>query len=148
MKVTRIDHVAVCVEGVDAALGPWLSLFGLGRGPREVVTPLATEAAFLLTPDEGGACVELIAPAGDNPGLRKFLAGNQGRSGLHHIAFAVDDLARALTELAERQVPLLDRVPRLGARGHQVGFLHPSATGGVLVELVAETRQAQPKGPR
>ena len=59
------------------------------------------------------------------------------RGGLHHIAFAVEDIADALNELAERGVPLIDKVPRPGARGHQVAFLHPKALGGVLVELVS-----------
>ena len=95
-----------------------------------------TEAAFVLTPAEGEACVELIAPKprGENLGLEKFL---DKRGGLHHIAFAVENIQSALDELAERGVPLLDRHPRPGARGHHVAFLHPKALGGVLVELVS-----------
>jgi methylmalonyl-CoA/ethylmalonyl-CoA epimerase len=138
MKVTRIDHIAVCTRSIDVALPAWMKLLGLAAGPREIVEAQKTEAAFVLTPEEAGACVELIAPAGGNAGLEKFIERNQGRSGLHHIAFAVDDLAGALIELDRAGVPLIDKVPRPGARGHHVGFLHPKAADGVLVELVSE----------
>src|SRR5260370_28601247 len=99
MKITRIDHVAVCVRDLDAALPAWLTVLGLAKGPREFVAAQNTEAAFVLTPEEAGACVELITPRGENAGLKKFLERNQGRAGLHHIAFTVDDLASALIEL-------------------------------------------------
>ncbi|MFO0578128.1 MAG: VOC family protein [Polyangia bacterium] len=139
MKILRIDHVALCVPELDPALAQWqavLGAFGLVAGPREYVPTQLTEAAFLLTPAEAEACVELIAPKPreKNAGLEKFL---EKRGGLHHIAFAVDNLQAALDELAERGVPLIDRAPRPGARGHHVGFLHPKALGGVLVELVS-----------
>jgi methylmalonyl-CoA/ethylmalonyl-CoA epimerase len=138
VRITRIDHVAVCTAELDPALPPWLSVLGLTLGPREFVASQKTEALFVLTPEEAGACVELIAPRGGNAGLEKFLERNQGRAGLHHIAFAVDDLAGALAELDQRGVPLIDKTPRPGARGHQVGFLHPKAAGGVLIELVSD----------
>lgn len=139
MKILRIDHVALCVPELDPAIAQWqavLGAFGLVAGPREYVPTQLTEAAFLLTPAEAEACVELIAPRprGQNAGLEKFL---EKRGGLHHIAFAVDNLQAALDELAERGVPLIDRAPRPGARGHHVAFLHPKALGGVLVELVS-----------
>ncbi len=133
MKILGIDHVAACVVDVGMAAAPFLSHLGLHAGPREFVAAQKTEASFLLTPEEAGACIELIAPAG-NPTLEKFL--QKRGPGLHHVAFRVDDLAAALRELAEAGLPMIDTVPRPGARGHHVGFLHPSACGGVLVELV------------
>jgi methylmalonyl-CoA epimerase len=140
MKVTRIDHVAICVGDLDEALAPFLQLLGMHLGPREFVETQKTEALFVLpglvTPAEADACVELIQPKGGNAGLEKFLERGGGKSGLHHIAFAVEDLAGALRELDARGVPLIDKVPRPGARGHRVGFLHPKAFNGVLVELV------------
>ena len=143
MKITRIDHVGVCVGDMDAAIPRWLRLLtGLAQGSREYVAAQKTEAAFLDGPT--GASVELIAsgtPERDqarNEGLDKFMERNKGRSGLHHLAFAVDDLAAALRELDAAGVPLIDKVPRAGARGHLVGFLHPAATDGVLVELVQD----------
>jgi len=146
MRITRIDHIAVCVRDLDAALPPWIKLLGLQMGPREFVEAQKTEAAFVLTPEEAGACVELIAPKGGNAGLEKFNDKNQGRAGLHHIAFAVDDLAAALRELDAMGVPLIDKVPRPGARGHEVGFLHPKAADGILVELVSDHAHAKTQG--
>jgi methylmalonyl-CoA/ethylmalonyl-CoA epimerase len=133
-KVLGIDHIAICAGSIEEAQAPLIRMLGLGLGAREFVETQKTEAAFLLTEDEAGACVELIAPKGGNPGLEKFLA--KRGPGMHHIAFRVDDLAAALRELDEMGVPLIDKVPRPGARGHRVGFLHPSACFGVLVELV------------
>ena len=66
MRITRIDHVAVCLRDLDAAIPAWLKLLGLTAGPREYVDAQKTDAAFLLTPEEAGACVELIAPKGGN----------------------------------------------------------------------------------
>jgi methylmalonyl-CoA/ethylmalonyl-CoA epimerase len=134
MRITGIDHVAIVHGELDAAARPFIELLGLALGPREFVEPQKTEALFVLTGDAAGACVELIAPKGGNAGLAKFLS--KRGPGLHHVAFRVDDLAAALRELDGRGVPLIDKVPRPGARGHHVGFLHPSAFGGVLVELV------------
>jgi methylmalonyl-CoA epimerase len=138
LRITRIDHVAVCVANLDEQLPKWLELLGLQPGAREYVDTQKTEAAFILTPETAGCTVELIAPKGGNPGLEKFLESHKGRSGLHHIAFGVDDLAGALRELDARGVPLIDKVPRPGARGHQVGFLHPKAADGILIELVSD----------
>ena len=146
MRITRIDHVAVCVRDIEKSLPPWLKMLGLTAGPREVVAAQKTEAAFVLTPEEAGACVELIAPAGGNAGLEKFMERNNGKAGLHHVAFAVDDLALALKELDAAGVPLIDKVPRPGARGHEVGFLHPKAADGILIELVSDHAHARTQG--
>lgn len=146
MRITRIDHVAVCVDNLDHQLPSWINLLGLSLGPREFVEAQKTEAAFILTPESAGCTVELIAPRGGNPGLEKFLEKLNGRSGLHHIAFAVDDLAGALKELDGRGIPLIDKVPRPGARGHMVGFLHPKAADGVLIELVSNHPPAHTQG--
>ena len=134
MRVLGIDHVAMLHGDLDDAARPFLELLGMSLGAREFVETQKTEAAFVLTADEAGACVELIAPRGGNSGLEKFLE-KRGPS-LHHVAFLVDDLAAALIELDGKGVPLIDRTPRPGARGHKVGFLHPKAFGGILVELV------------
>ena len=134
MRILGIDHIAVCTANLDEASVPFMEFLGLAMGPREFVAAQKTEAFFLLAGDEAGACVELIAPQGGNAGLEKFL--EKRGPGLHHIAFRVDDLAGALLELAAKGVRLIDQVPRPGARGHTVGFLHPAACGGVLVELV------------
>ena len=133
IKVKRIDHVAVAVADRDAAAHDLSALFGLTAGAREHVAGQQTDVAFLHadgTTDD--AAVEICAPAG-NQALARFLA--RRGPGLHHVCFEVEDLGAALAALKAAGVRLIDETPRPGARGHQVAFLHPAATGGVLFEL-------------
>jgi len=132
IKVKRIDHVAIAVADRDASAGQLTRLFGLAAGAREHVAGQKTDVAFLES--GGGASVELCAPAG-NDSLQRFL--DKRGPGLHHVCFEVDDLPAALASLKAAGVRLIDETPRKGARGHQVAFLHPAATGGVLFELCA-----------
>jgi methylmalonyl-CoA/ethylmalonyl-CoA epimerase len=140
IKVKRIDHVAIAVADRDASADALGTMFGLATGARERVASQATDVAFLAPGTgggEGGATLEICAPAGGdgNPGLLRFLAGRG--PGLHHVCFEVEDLPGALATLKAAGVRLIDEAPRPGARGHNVAFLHPAATGGVLFELCA-----------
>lgn len=130
LKIKRIDHVAVAVPDTDAAIEKWKQAFGLEVGEREVVESQRTEATLLPVGDSN---VELIQPKG-NEGLDKFL--EKRGPGIHHIALEVEGIEDALTTLKALGVRLIDETPRIGARGHKVAFVHPKATGGVLVELV------------
>ncbi len=134
-KVKKIDHVAVCVEDIDAAAEKWRAALGLAVAERELVESQRTEAALLPI---GGASIELIRPRG-NAGLEKFL--EKRGPGLHHVALEVEGIEAALAFLKAVGVPLIDEAPRRGARGHKVAFVHPKATGGVLVELVEPDRE-------
>jgi methylmalonyl-CoA/ethylmalonyl-CoA epimerase len=136
IKVKRIDHVAIAVAGRDACAGQLEALFGLTPGAREHVSAQATDVAFLHAGGVQGpeAALEICAPRG-NASLDKFLA--RRGPGLHHVCFEVDDLPAALAALKAAGVRLIDESPRPGARGHQVAFLHPASTGGVLFELCA-----------
>ena len=130
LRIKKIDHVAVCVKDLDEAAAKYAELFGLAARERELVESQKTEAVLLPA---GEASVELIAPRG-NEGLEKFL--EKRGPGLHHIALEVEGIEEALAFLKGAGVPLIDETPRKGARGHKVAFVHPKATGGVLVELV------------
>ena len=135
IRIKRIDHVAICVADVDAARDAWNKAFGLEGTVREVVASQKTDA-MLLPVGDGETALELIAPKG-NEGLEKFL-GKRG-PGLHHVAIEVEGIEEALGFLQSLGVRLIDETPRIGARGHKVAFVHPSVTGGVLVELVEGT---------
>jgi methylmalonyl-CoA/ethylmalonyl-CoA epimerase len=132
LKIKRIDHVAVCVGDIDDAAARWRSLFGLETREREVVESQKTEAVLLPVGAEGTQ-IELISPRG-NEGLARFL--EKRGPGLHHVAVEVEGIEQAILFLKSIGVPMIDEVPRKGARGHKVAFVHPKATGGVLVELV------------
>jgi len=134
IKVKRIDHVAIAVADRDRSAQDLAGLFGLAAGAREHVASQRTDVAFLNTGDDGAA-IEVCAPAG-NEGLQRFL--DKRGPGLHHICFEVEDLTGALDDLKAAGVRLIDEAPRPGARGHQVAFIHPASTGGVLFELCAK----------
>ncbi len=130
LKIKKIDHVAVCVADIDEASRRWQALLGVSPSEREWVESQRTEVVnFPL----GDASLELVTPRG-NEGLSRFL--EKRGPGLHHIAVEVEGIDEALALLAALGVPLIDSVARIGARGHKVAFVHPKATGGVLVELV------------
>ncbi|HLM75776.1 MAG TPA: methylmalonyl-CoA epimerase [Polyangiaceae bacterium] len=132
IRIKKIDHIAVAVSSVDEALAKFGAIFGIAVKERELVTSQKTEAALLPV---GGTNIELIEPRG-NEGLAKFL--EKRGPGLHHIAVEVEGIEDALATLKAMGVQLIDETPRVGARGHKVAFIHPKATGGVLIELVEE----------
>ena len=105
---------------------------------REFVANQKTEATLLPV---GNSNIELISPLG-NEGLEKFL--DKRGPGLHHVAIEVDDIHTALSLLKTMKVALIDQEPRLGARGHLVAFIHPKATGGLLLELVQPAHNHSP----
>jgi methylmalonyl-CoA/ethylmalonyl-CoA epimerase len=134
LKIRKIDHVAVCVPDIDEAAARWRAVFGLEARARETVESQKTEAMLLpLGEGEAATQIELISPRG-NEGLARFL--EKRGPGLHHVAIEVEGIESALALLKGLGVPLIDEAPRRGARGHKVAFVHPKATGGVLVELV------------
>ncbi|HEY4116414.1 MAG TPA: methylmalonyl-CoA epimerase [Byssovorax sp.] len=142
IKIKKIDHVAIAVADADAAIATWQRVFGLTPAAREIVASQKTEAVLLPIGDSN---VELISPKG-NDGLAKFL--EKRGPGIHHIAVEVEGIEDALASLKALGVPLIDEAPRVGARGHKVAFVHPKATGGVLVELVEPAEHdAQTTGP-
>lgn len=130
LKIRKIDHVAVCVRDIDEAAERWRALLGVEPASRELVASQKTEAALLPL---GETSVELISPRG-NEGLEKFL--EKRGPGLHHVAVEVEGIEKAIALLEALGLPMIDHEPRKGARGHKVAFVHPKATGGVLVELV------------
>jgi methylmalonyl-CoA/ethylmalonyl-CoA epimerase len=130
LKIRGVEHVAIAVDDIDGVLAKYREVLGLSPTDREYVESQKTETVRLPV---GGIALELICPRG-NEGLSRFL--ERRGPGLHHIAIEVEDIEGALAFLAGLGVALIDRSPRVGAQGHRVAFLHPKATGGVLVELV------------
>ncbi len=128
---SRIDHIGVAVEDLDATLELYEAGFQMPLVHRETVAEQGVEAVLL---DVGDGHVELLAPLGADTPVGKFMAKNG--PGLHHVAYAVRDIDATLERLAETGIRLIDREPRVGIRESRVAFLHPRSTGGVLTEIV------------
>ena len=127
----RIDHIGVAVEDIDAAIELYAKSFEMEPAHRETVESQGVEAVLL---DVGDGHVELLAPLGPDTPVGKYL--ERKGPGLHHVAYAVDDVDRELRRLAAAGVELIDAEARTGIRGSRVAFLHPRSTGGVLTEIV------------
>jgi len=127
----RIDHVGVAVEDIDAAVGLYEKSFEMQLAHRETVESQGVEAVLL---DVGDGHVELLRPLGPETAVGKFLA--RKGPGLHHVAYAVDDIDVTLKQLTAAGMELIDSEARVGIRESRVAFLHPRSTGGVLTEIV------------
>lgn len=127
----KIEHVALAVADLDAAIAHYREVWGIEVSHREKVEDQGVEEAMLPL---GDTFLQLVAPTGEETTVGRFLA-NRGE-GLHHLAYEVDDLARTLEDLKAKGVQLIDQEPRRGGRGHLVAFVHPKSNHGLLVELI------------
>jgi len=123
--------VGVAVEDIDAALELYEGAFAMPLAHRETVEEQGVEAVLL---DVGDGHVELLRPLGPETAVGKFL--ERKGPGLHHVAYAVDDIDATLEKLAAAGLELIDSEARVGIRQSRVAFLHPRSTGGVLTEIV------------
>lgn len=130
-RLEAIDHTGFAVADVDEWIPFYRDTLGMSLVHRETVASQGVEAALL---EVGDSHVELIAPLGPETGVARFL--QKRGPGLHHVAYRVDDIDAALASLSAAGVRLIDEQARVGIRGSRVAFIHPSATGGVLTELV------------
>jgi len=126
----KISHIGIAVKSLEASIPFYRDILGMAFEGTEEVAEQKVRVAFLAI---GESRIELLEPtAGDSP-VAKFLEKNG--EGVHHLAYQVDDLAAALAALKDQGVRLVDEVPRRGAHGTRIAFLHPKASGGVLTEL-------------
>jgi methylmalonyl-CoA/ethylmalonyl-CoA epimerase len=134
--IKRIDHVAILVEDIEAALSFWRDALGLPLTHVEDVPDQESVVAFLPT---GESEVELVKPSTDGSGVARYL--EKRGPGMHHICFEVTDLSACLDRLAANGVRLIHREPVIGTGGKRIAFIHPESTHGVLVELYELTRE-------
>jgi methylmalonyl-CoA/ethylmalonyl-CoA epimerase len=128
--LSRIDHVGIAVDDIDAAVAAYRQLLGRAPSHRQVVESDGIEAVMF---EVGESRVELLGSTGPTSKIATFL--ERRGSGLHHVAYGVDDVQAALDGYAELGLRALDTCPRRGAGDRLVAFLHPSAAAGVLTEL-------------
>jgi methylmalonyl-CoA/ethylmalonyl-CoA epimerase len=124
----RIAHVGIAVEALEAVLPFYRDILGMPEVPLQ-----DADGARIAAVAAGESLVELLQAGSPDSPIGKFIA--KRGPGIHHICFAVDDLDAALARCKARGLRLIDEVPRIGAEGKRIAFLHPSATGGILVEL-------------
>ena len=130
MKILNIDHIGVAVKSIDNGKKFWSDVFGLDFEGTETVEAQKVKTAFFSVGESEVELLESTAP--DGP-IAKYI--EKKGEGIQHIAFRVDDIENALAELKQKGIRLIDETPRIGAGGAKIAFLHPKATGGVLVEL-------------
>ncbi|GHT39835.1 methylmalonyl-CoA epimerase [Bacteroidia bacterium] len=130
MDISHIEHLGIAVKSITESLPYYEQVLGLKCYNIEEVADQKVKTAFFKV---GQTKIELLEPTSEESTIAKFIE-NRGE-GIHHIAFAVPDVAEALAEVEPKGVRLIDKAPRGGAEGLKIAFLHPKSTGGVLTEL-------------
>ena len=130
MKIKKIDHLGIAVSSIDSGKKFWQDIMGLELEGTETVEEQKVTTAFMPV---GESEVELLESTSPDGPVAKYI--EKKGAGLQHVAFRVDNIDEALAELKEKGIKLIDQTPRNGAGGARIAFLHPKATGGILVEL-------------
>ena len=130
MNPTVIDHIGIAVKSIEGALKFWEATLGIKCTGIEEVAEQKVKTAFLPVKDTE---VELLEPTAEDSPVAKFI--EKKGEGIHHLAIRVPDLQKALDELKAQGVRLIDEKPRKGAGGAMIAFIHPAASGGILLEL-------------
>ncbi len=125
---TRIAHIGVAVRALDAVLPFYRDVLGLPETPLD-----DADGARIAGLAAGDSLVELLQPALADSPIAKFI--DKRGPGIHHVCFYVDDLDGTLAKAKAAGITVIDEVPRIGAEGKRIAFMHPKSTGGVLVEL-------------
>jgi methylmalonyl-CoA/ethylmalonyl-CoA epimerase len=133
----KIDHIGIATRAIEESLGFWRDALGLEVEHTETVEEQGVRVAMLPV---GEPRVELLEPTGPDTPVAKFL--EKRGPGIHHVAVRVADIRAALARLKSEGARLIDEEPRVGAGGCLVAFVHPAASGGVLLELVEHTNEA------
>jgi methylmalonyl-CoA/ethylmalonyl-CoA epimerase len=131
--LTEIDHVAIAVHDLDAAVDWYGQTFGATVAHREVVDADGVEEALLAVAD---SYIQLLTPTREDSPVAKYLSSRG--EGLHHVGYRVNDCAAALQAVKDAGGRVIDEAPRPGSRGTTVAFVHPKTSFGTLIELVQE----------
>lgn len=137
--IIGIAHIAIAVEKMEASLKFWKEDLALKLTSIEEVKTEGVKTAFLCATKKDGCHIELLEGISADSPVSKFVA-KRGGGGIHHIAFLVDDIQSEIARLQACGYQFVNSLPRPGARGTKVAFLHPKSCFGVLVELVQEPK--------
>jgi methylmalonyl-CoA/ethylmalonyl-CoA epimerase len=126
----KLAHIGIAVRSIEDQLKIWRDLFGFTV---RMITDVADQKVRVAMLDVGGVIVELLEPLSDESAVQKFI--EKRGEGLHHLSFEVQDIEKTIAEFKKRGLSMIDEVPRKGAHASRIAFIHPQATGSVLVEL-------------
>ncbi|MDO9512264.1 MAG: methylmalonyl-CoA epimerase [Bacteroidales bacterium] len=130
MKISHIEHIGIAVKNLELAIPYYENILGLKCYAVEEVVEQKVKTAFFKV---GQTKIELLESTDPEGPIGKFI--EKKGEGVHHIAYAVDQLEDALSEAESKGVQLIDKTPRKGAEGLHIAFLHPKSTAGVLTEF-------------
>ena len=130
MKILKIDHLGIATESIAEGEKFWTDALGIACEGSETVEEQGVTTAFFPV---GESEVELLEPTSAESPVASFLT--KKGAGIHHIAFRVENIESALNELKQKGLRLIDEVPRRGAGGAKIAFIHPRSTNGILIEL-------------
>ena len=136
MKPTHIEHIGIAVKNLEESIAYYENVLGLKCYAIEEVTEQKVKTAFFWV---GQTKIELLEATNEESPIAKFI--EKKGEGVHHIAFAVENLPKCLCEMEEKSIQLIDKQPRRGAEGLTIAFLHPKSTGGVLTEFCENCKQ-------
>lgn len=128
--VNKVDHIGIAVKDLDQALNFYENMLGLKSAGTETVEEQKVKVAFLPI---GDTEVELLESTAEDGPIARYIEKNG--EGVQHIAYRVDDIEKAIAEMKEKGVRMIDEKPRYGAGGAKIAFCHPKSTFGVLIEL-------------
>jgi methylmalonyl-CoA epimerase len=131
VKLVNLDHVAIAVQDLDAAVTGYLDRYRVRPLYREIVADQGVEEAMIPV---GGSFIQLLQPLTPESPVGRFL--ERHGEGLHHVAYSVPSIEDALDHLRSSGARLVDEIPRVGGRGARIAFVHPADLGGTLIELV------------
>ena len=133
MNISHIEHIGIAVKDLKTAISYYEDVLGFKCYNIEEVADQKVKTAFFKV---GETKIELLEPTSEESAVAKFI--EKKGEGVHHIAFRVDDVAKALAECESKGIQLIDKAPRNGAEGLRIAFLHPKYTAGVLTEFCEE----------
>ncbi len=133
MNISHIEHLGIAVKNLEEAIPYYENILGLPCYSIEEVADQKVRTAFFKV---GDTKIELLEPTSEESAIAKFI--EKRGEGVHHVAFAVDNVAHAIQEVEENGVQLIDKAPRKGAEGLSIAFLHPKSTQGVLTEFCSK----------
>ena len=133
MNISHIEHLGIAVKNLEDAIPYYENILGLQCYKTEEVTDQKVKTAFFKV---GNTKIELLEATSEESSVAKFI--EKRGEGIHHIAFAVDNVADSIKEVEEKGIQLIDKTPRKGAENLTIAFLHPKSTQGVLTEFCSE----------